>query len=123
MADKIVILGNGFDLRHFLPTKYNHLITILREIENYDFSDSEVSFSDLFNEDFKQYKDHIVRVICNDGREYVGEPTIFRDHDATSLPGSDCISFYESNTYRVADFFRAEIKDIVVICKQEAQVA
>ena len=29
-------------------------ITILREIENYDFSDSEVSFSDLFNEDFKQ---------------------------------------------------------------------
>ena len=54
MADKIVILGNGFDLRHFLPTKYNHLITILREIENYDFSDSEVSFSDLFNEDFKQ---------------------------------------------------------------------
>lgn len=56
-------------------------------------------------------------------REYVGEPTIFRDHDATSLPGSDCISFYESNTYRVADFFRAEIKDIVVICKQEAQEA
>ena len=52
----------------------------------------------MFNEDFKQYKGHIVRVICNDGREYVGEPTIFRDHDATSLPGSDCISFYESNT-------------------------
>ena len=77
----------------------------------------------MFNEDFKQYKGHIVRVICNDGREYVGEPTIFRDHDATSLPGSDCISFYESNTYRVADFFCAEIKDIVVICKQEAQEA
>lgn len=30
----------------------------------------------MFNEDFKQYKGHIVRVICNDGREYVGEPTI-----------------------------------------------
>ena len=54
MAEKIVILGNGFDLRHFLPTKYNHLITILREIENYDFSDSEVSFSDLFNGSFKE---------------------------------------------------------------------
>ena len=25
----------------------------------------------MFNEDFKQYKGHIVRVICNDGREYV----------------------------------------------------
>ena len=45
----------------------------------------------MFNEDFKQYKGHIVRVICNDGREYVGEPTIFRDHDATSLPVSSCI--------------------------------
>ncbi|WP_296896914.1 hypothetical protein [uncultured Megamonas sp.] len=74
----------------------------------------------MFNEDFKQYKDYIVRVICNDGREYVGNPTIFRDHDSTSLPGSDCISFYESNTGRTADFFRAEIKDIVIICKQDA---
>ena len=54
MADKIVILGNGFDLRHFLPTKYNHLITILREIENYNFSDSDIGFSNLFNESFKE---------------------------------------------------------------------
>ena len=65
MADKIVILGNGFDLRHFLPTKYNHLITILREIENYDFSDSEVSFSDLFNEDFKQKDEFFYNGILN----------------------------------------------------------
>lgn len=54
MAEKIVILGNGFDLRHFLPTKYNHLITILREIENYNFSDSDIGFSNLFNESFKE---------------------------------------------------------------------
>lgn len=71
----------------------------------------------MFAEDFKQYKGQIVKVICFDGREYTGEPTSFRDHDETSLPGSDCISFYESNTYRTADFFRAEIKDIVVVYK------
>ena len=65
MADKIVILGNGFDLRHFLPTKYNHLITILREIDNYDFFDCEVSFSDLFNEDFKQKDEFFYNGILN----------------------------------------------------------
>lgn len=65
MADKIVILGNGFDLRHFLPTKYNHLITILREIDNYAFSDCEVSFSDLFNEDFKQKDEFFYNGILN----------------------------------------------------------
>ena len=65
MAEKIVILGNGFDLRHFLPTKYNHLITILREIGNYNFSDSEVSFSDLFNESFKQKDEFFYNGILN----------------------------------------------------------
>ena len=65
MAEKIVILGNGFDLRHFLPTKYNHLITILKKIENYNFSDSEVSFSDLFNEDFKQKDEFFYNGILN----------------------------------------------------------
>lgn len=65
MEEKIVILGNGFDLRHFLPTKYNHLITILREIGNYNFSDSEVSFSDLFNESFKQKDEFFYNGILN----------------------------------------------------------
>lgn len=55
MSDKIVILGNGFDLRHYLPTKYNHLITILRVIENLDFDNySEVSFEDLFGNLFRE---------------------------------------------------------------------
>lgn len=65
MAEKIVILGNGFDLRHYLPTKYNHLITILREIENYVFSDSEVSFSDLFNGSFKEKDEFFYNGILN----------------------------------------------------------
>lgn len=55
MSEKIVIIGNGFDLRHFLPTKYNHLITILREIETLDFNIiSKVSFENLFGKLFKE---------------------------------------------------------------------
>lgn len=55
MSEKIVIIGNGFDLRHFLPTKYNHLITLLREIETLNFDTiSEVNFETLFGKLFKE---------------------------------------------------------------------
>lgn len=55
MTEKIVILGNGFDLRHYLPTKYDHLITILREIESLDFDTTcEINFEKLFGSLFKE---------------------------------------------------------------------
>ncbi|WP_117593051.1 hypothetical protein [Chryseobacterium aquaticum] len=52
MEEKIVILGNGFDLRHFLPTSYNHLISILCEIEKLPEDKESISFSDLFDGGF-----------------------------------------------------------------------
>jgi len=54
MEEKIVILGNGFDLRHFLPTSYNHLISILCEIEKLPEDKESISFSDLFDGVFKE---------------------------------------------------------------------
>lgn len=54
MEEKIVILGNGFDLRHFLPTSYNHLISILCEIEKLPEDKDSISFSDLFDGAFKE---------------------------------------------------------------------
>lgn len=54
MEEKIVILGNGFDLRHFLPTSYNHLISILCEIEKLPEDKESISFSDLFDGIFKE---------------------------------------------------------------------
>lgn len=50
---KAIILGNGFDLRHFLPTSYNHFITILEELENLGFS-KDISFEILFGKKFKE---------------------------------------------------------------------
>lgn len=70
----------------------------------------------MFEGDFHQFKDLVIKVTCFDGSDYTGIATYFRDHDDTSLPGSDCIGFDETNTGRRADFFRAEIKDIQVIC-------
>lgn len=30
----ILIVGNGFDLSHYLPTKYDHFMDVMRAIEN-----------------------------------------------------------------------------------------
>lgn len=53
---KILILGNGFDLAHFLPTKYEHFIHAMRVIEDSE-ENIELSFNQLFEsliEDEKQ---------------------------------------------------------------------
>ncbi|MGI9582212.1 AbiH family protein [Chryseobacterium sp. RRHN12] len=52
--EKVLIIGNGFDLRHFLPTKYNHFICILREIESSNIV-SDFNFENLFSNQFQRY--------------------------------------------------------------------
>ncbi len=44
---RILILGNGFDLAHFLPTKYEHFLHVMKVIENSN-TDNNISFNDLF---------------------------------------------------------------------------
>lgn len=73
----------------------------------------------MYTGDFHQFQDLVVKVSCFDGRDYIGVATSIKDHDDTSLPGADCIQFYESNTGRRADFFRAEITDIVVVYNEK----
>jgi hypothetical protein len=49
---KILITGNGFDLFHHLPTKYNHFMAIMKTVEKFEFK-KEISFKDLFGRIFK----------------------------------------------------------------------
>lgn len=46
---KILILGNGFDLAHFLPTKYEHFITAMCAVEEAP-SNKPLSFDNIFHE-------------------------------------------------------------------------
>lgn len=46
---KILILGNGFDLAHFLPTKYEHFITAMRTVEDAN-SNEHLLFDNIFHE-------------------------------------------------------------------------
>jgi hypothetical protein len=50
---KILITGNGFDLFHHLPTKYQHFMSVMKTIENNEFN-NEVSFDQLFGLEFKK---------------------------------------------------------------------
>jgi hypothetical protein len=51
---KILITGNGFDLFHHLPTKYQHFMSVMKTIENNQFK-NEISFDELFGIEFKKY--------------------------------------------------------------------
>lgn len=44
----ILIIGNGFDLSHFLPTKYDHFMEAMISIENFN-SSNEMNFDDIYN--------------------------------------------------------------------------
>ncbi|MTD10147.1 hypothetical protein GIX10_01575 [Acinetobacter sp. YIM 103518] len=48
----ILIVGNGFDLSHFLPTKYDHFMIAMDAIENWDTAKGEMGFDDLFINDY-----------------------------------------------------------------------
>ncbi|MGA8883523.1 MAG: AbiH family protein [Acinetobacter sp.] len=45
----ILIVGNGFDLSHYLPTKYDHFMVAMGAIENGDVLKGEMGFDDLFD--------------------------------------------------------------------------
>ncbi|EHU2111150.1 AbiH family protein [Acinetobacter baumannii] len=43
----ILIVGNGFDLSHFLPTKYDHFMEAMISIDNFQ-SSTEMKFDDIY---------------------------------------------------------------------------
>ena len=48
----ILIVGNGFDLSHYLPTKYDHFMVAMGAIDNWDESKGDMGFDDLFGKDY-----------------------------------------------------------------------
>lgn len=44
----ILIVGNGFDLAHYLPTKYDHFMGAMQAVEAWDISKGEMNFDELF---------------------------------------------------------------------------
>lgn len=48
----ILIVGNGFDLSHYLPTKYDHFMIAMDAIENWNIAKGEMGFDDLFIKDY-----------------------------------------------------------------------
>lgn len=46
---KILILGNGFDLAHFLPTKYDHFMHAMRNVDNHT-QNNPMTFQDLYTD-------------------------------------------------------------------------
>jgi hypothetical protein len=46
---KILIIGNGFDLAHYLPTAYAHFMGVMQAIEHLPDGKEDITFDDLFS--------------------------------------------------------------------------
>jgi len=61
LREKILIIGNGFDLYHELPTKYSQFIKVLMNIESLNIGESkDINFEDLFK-DVERYSEMKIR--------------------------------------------------------------
>ncbi|MBE2165405.1 hypothetical protein IIQ44_03645 [Acinetobacter oleivorans] len=46
----ILVVGNGFDLSHFLPTKYDHFMFAMQSIQNFKKNNIDMEFKNIFGE-------------------------------------------------------------------------
>lgn len=57
--NKILVLGNGFDLAHYLPTKYDHFMTAMQAIVK--SKNKEIDFDELFADYLKNDDEFFLR--------------------------------------------------------------
>lgn len=57
---KFLIIGNGFDLHHNLPTKYEHFIQVLQSIEKKN-AQPDYTFNEIFTNISNTFKDQILK--------------------------------------------------------------
>lgn len=72
---KILIIGNGFDLFHHLPTKYGHFMAVMKTIEELKIKE-ELTFEDLFDKNFKSEFDLELDIIR---KEYDTKNIVFNN--------------------------------------------
>lgn len=74
---KYLIIGNGFDLHHALPTKYEHFINVLKSIEKLD-GKPDYTFEEVFCNIPDDYKSRILN-------SYKTENIVYPDHIIQSI--------------------------------------
>ena len=47
----ILIVGNGFDLSHYLPTKYEHFMSVMENIGKWSKPNEDMCFDDIFDKE------------------------------------------------------------------------
>lgn len=83
---RIFVLGNGFDLAHYLPTKYEHFMSAMKSIEE-SKEDTTISFDELF-------KDYLTEISLKDkGNPFIKTKEMYKT-DELRL-SSDKIKFFK----------------------------
>ena len=83
---RIFVLGNGFDLAHYLPTKYENFMSAMKSIEE-SKEDTTISFDELF-------KDYLTEISLKDkGNPFIKTKEMYKT-DELRL-SSDKIKFFK----------------------------
>lgn len=98
MAENILIVGNGFDLSHYLPTKYEHFMHVMSAIESP--KSHSMNFEDLFSTCGEE------RFIAKTKEYYKTEKIILDKEQLTEIRAllkENCWYFYLNNHFKEID--------------------
>lgn len=138
MPDKgktILILGNGFDLAHSLPTKYSHFLdfcSIVDEMQSYIFSNDEKMINEFKEEWINNWKttttikDAVLEEFCNHiNRNYAESSRVMLDISILTINNiwyNYFIKIYEDRCIKGENWidFESEIRLIIKIVDENS---
>lgn len=104
----ILIVGNGFDLSHYLPTKYDHFMDVMKNIE--EFTGSQMAFDDLFRNCREDW------FIAKTKKYYMTENITFEKEELTEIK-----KLLEENCWYL--FFKHHVKEVKTWIDLESKIS
>ena len=96
----ILIVGNGFDLSHYLPTKYDHFMDVMGEIEKKNLGKP---IQNVFSNPVNTLPELILKVL--EIKRAVDEKTYQMDFDTLFSTCRDKKFIDQTKQLKVIDFF------------------
>ena len=106
----ILIVGNGFDLSHYLPTKYDHFMDVMRAIEDKNIGGLPRNLSERKIEEWLEELDKLFQK-----RNEVEQPSHHMNFDELFLKTRDPNFISKTKEYYLTDSILLSAQDVIKI--------
>ena len=106
----ILIVGNGFDLSHYLPTKYDHFMDVMRAIEDKNTGGLPRNLSERKIEEWLEELDKLFQK-----RNEVEQPSHHMNFDELFLKTRDPNFISKTKEYYLTDSILLSAQDVIKI--------